>query len=390
MSASAYDAAVLEDTPILYWKCNESSGTTLTDASGNGNDGTLSGNYTLNYEPFDLRLPTQSGTLDLNRTGTRNGYAYINPVPADWPVASATFEMWYRDTTYSPTPDGAGIFSYCAGAPNTGNNWMLWWDVQGEYQLHVAESDRADGFESGGVSPWASVNAPKHLAVTWTASTGIAKLYINGNLVDQMYDVDWGTSMAGNGAFVVGQDQDSVLGGFVAAQAFAAVVSNIAVYDTVLSEERIKAHWDAHAADAYREYYDTTPDVGSTVVTDTVAPTVYDFSPGTALSRTTSVTFKVTDDNIDDLGVEIWAEFDSRSEMIYANGASSVNYTVAVTETRVGATYDRYTITPLGAGWVGDFTLAVLARDTANTTYEENSFTISTADEYPPLMDPYT
>lgn len=46
-SASGYLAAVLADSPLAVWMMDETSGTTMTDASGNGRHGTYVGGVTL-------------------------------------------------------------------------------------------------------------------------------------------------------------------------------------------------------------------------------------------------------------------------------------------------------------------------------------------------------
>lgn len=43
---SAYSDAVLAHSPLVYWRLNETSGTTAADSSGNGNDGTINGSPT--------------------------------------------------------------------------------------------------------------------------------------------------------------------------------------------------------------------------------------------------------------------------------------------------------------------------------------------------------
>src|SRR5687768_508944 len=42
----AYADDVTAKTPTMYWKLDETSGTTAADASGNGNTGTYNGTYT--------------------------------------------------------------------------------------------------------------------------------------------------------------------------------------------------------------------------------------------------------------------------------------------------------------------------------------------------------
>jgi hypothetical protein len=65
---------MLADSPRALWICDESSGTTLTDSSGNGYDLTLSGNYTLQRSPL-LRTEISKQFVKFDTTGraTRSG-----------------------------------------------------------------------------------------------------------------------------------------------------------------------------------------------------------------------------------------------------------------------------------------------------------------------------
>src|SRR5262249_9490411 len=47
MCEAAYRDTVLADSPILYWRLGESSGTTVGDSSGHGSTGTIVGSPTL-------------------------------------------------------------------------------------------------------------------------------------------------------------------------------------------------------------------------------------------------------------------------------------------------------------------------------------------------------
>ena len=51
LQGDAYESAVLADSPIAWWKLDETSGTTLADAVA-ANDATLSGTYTLDQSPL--------------------------------------------------------------------------------------------------------------------------------------------------------------------------------------------------------------------------------------------------------------------------------------------------------------------------------------------------
>lgn len=389
MTTDAYNTAVLEDEPVLYWKCNEASGTSLTDSSGNGNTGTITGNASLGYATDNLTglLPNGIYQLDLNRTGTKNGYAYIDPVPAEWPTTAATFEIWYRDTKFPGSP-GAGIFAYSTSSANIGNDLLVWWDTDHELQLHIAEASTGEGYVAGGTSIIASAYAPKHLVITWDGVAGVSKMYVNGNLVCTNTRAQYIDTLPGGGAFVVGHDQDDVL---TVDSPWSAVVSNIAVYNTVLSTTRIKAHWDAYVAELAFPAYDATPELGGAGVADNEAPTVSNFT-ASPVARTASVSCRVYDNDLPNIDVDIYVEYATHSELAYTNGASTTNFSVLVSELTDGSGIDYllYAVTPLNAGWDSAFTLQVTARDTVNVTREEQAYTLTTTEEYPPLMDPYT
>src|ERR1700737_3273803 len=46
-AAKTYDATVIADHPVAYWKMDEAAGSTMADASGNANNGRYVGIYTL-------------------------------------------------------------------------------------------------------------------------------------------------------------------------------------------------------------------------------------------------------------------------------------------------------------------------------------------------------
>src|SRR5262249_20602336 len=63
-TTTAYQTEVLADTPLAYWRLGDTSGTTATDASGNGRHGTYQNSPTLN----------QTGAL----VGDANGSVLLN------------------------------------------------------------------------------------------------------------------------------------------------------------------------------------------------------------------------------------------------------------------------------------------------------------------------
>src|ERR1700730_457452 len=96
----SYSAAVLLDSPAAYWRMGESSGTTMTDASKNGNNGAYAGSVTLG----------QAGAL----AGDKGTAVAFDGRTASASVASSrslqvnwiTIELWIKKTTET----GYGVY----------------------------------------------------------------------------------------------------------------------------------------------------------------------------------------------------------------------------------------------------------------------------------------
>ncbi len=80
--AAGYEAEVLADDPLTYWRLNDSVGVTAHDASVDGRDGTYAAGFTLGVSaPFS----TAGVTVDLTAGGNVSGSI---------PTASRTLELW--------------------------------------------------------------------------------------------------------------------------------------------------------------------------------------------------------------------------------------------------------------------------------------------------------
>lgn len=96
-----YDTEVLADSPVGYWKLDETSGTTAADSVGSAN-GTYTGGFTLNQSGIPS---TKRPSVLLNGT---SGYVDLG-APAALNLTSAwALEAWIYLTS---TPSGCGIIS---------------------------------------------------------------------------------------------------------------------------------------------------------------------------------------------------------------------------------------------------------------------------------------
>ncbi|KAM4876293.1 sushi, von Willebrand factor type A, EGF and pentraxin domain-containing protein 1 [Thomomys bottae] len=80
-----------------------------------------------------------------------------------------------------------------------------------------------------------------HIAVTWTSSGGAWKVYIDGKLSDSGTGLSVGTAIPGGGALVLGQEQDKKGEGFNPAESFVGSLSQLNLWDYVLSPQQVKS-----------------------------------------------------------------------------------------------------------------------------------------------------
>ena len=126
VAAAQYQATVLADAPVAYYRFEEAAGTSALDSSGNGNTGT----YTNGPLLAQAGLP-QLG-LAVSFDGINDHVVTPRTVATDF-----TLELWLRTTATSP-----------AGAQAYQGDGLLWSDVGGSANDFVlaALNDRAAFF----------------------------------------------------------------------------------------------------------------------------------------------------------------------------------------------------------------------------------------------------
>jgi hypothetical protein len=225
-TGSSYASAVNADAPNVYWRLGETSGTAAADASGKVQTGTYVGGVTLN----------QPGALagDGNRAIQLDGNddnVIRNPVAGMGTTAIST-DLWLKTTD---TTKEAGIVSY---AGSTGADEFQLRDYRA-LRVYVKGTRQDTGIALND-GQW------HHLAVTWRSVGGVISVYKDGVLAfTNTIPVQDGASITAGGALVLGQEQDSVGGGFESSQAFLGQLDDVALYPTALSAARVQAHRQA-------------------------------------------------------------------------------------------------------------------------------------------------
>ena len=225
MAAAQYQATVLAEAPVAYYRFEKVAGTSALDSSGNGNAGT----YT------NGPLLAQTGQPQLGLAVSFDGIDDHVVTPRTV-ATNFRLELWLRSTATSP-----------AGTQAYEGNGLLWSDVGGTANDFVlaALNDRA-AFFTGNPDTTVIGTTPindglcHHVVATRTMG-GATQLYVdavprapgttNASPLDALAEI-----------IVAANTLDS--------RYFEGLVDEVAYYTTVLSPARIQAHFAAGTARA--------------------------------------------------------------------------------------------------------------------------------------------
>lgn len=363
-----YPAEVLADSPVLYYKLDESSGTTCADSSSNTTDATYAGTPLNGLDLGRAAIhPDSAGSVRFNvndLAGNRDGGANVNPVPGGWPTDALSVEYWIEGNFSGSTNDDY-ICSYASAA-----------DAD---QIEVRESNVYQLEIVGTIVSFAGEINPggrRHVVITWDGVAGEAKVYQNGVLRDtQAAPV---TTITAGGGFNIATS--SAAGGGVGATAGSCRVSDVAVYAAVLNATRVAAHF-AEVGVQHPLQLDA-----SLSSTDNIPPVIGARTPAAPgpLTYSDSISFTVTEES-DTLVTTIMADFGSHVEAVYVSGAYQTPYTGTALVAGNVTTYDF----SRSGGWSNNsFTLDISASDADNTATASDDYTVD--DKYPPYMEPFS
>lgn len=176
--------------PIAYWKMEEGSGTTTSDSSGNGFNGTWAGTGTPHYV-----------TGKYGKAGNFNGtddWVYNNAIGNSLNLISATppsftMEGWFfmknSENLLSLVCDGTG--ATCAGTNNPANNNRVRLGQSGGSLFFQLKAGSTAVLSSAS----RSLNKWYHIVGTYDSTANLIKLYINGVYQNSATPVD--TNLSG-------------------------------------------------------------------------------------------------------------------------------------------------------------------------------------------------
>ena len=215
-ASKTYDATVLADHPAAYWRMDETGGTTMTDASGNHNDGVYAGAYALG-QPAAFG---GAGNLAVTFGGQSGGSASVPSSPS-LQMSTITIELWIKKRT--DTEYGVYVAKNHFQLLNNRHNGALEFRMTPEAEPALISSSTL------------ALNSWYHVVATYDGR--VAKLFVNGKLNGTLAVA--ATSVQTADPTTIGRRWDGLYAD--------AVLDEIAIYATALSGDRISAHWRAGA-----------------------------------------------------------------------------------------------------------------------------------------------
>ncbi|WP_295817683.1 PKD domain-containing protein [uncultured Microbacterium sp.] len=275
--SDAYGTTVSADRPDLYWRLDEATGTALTDAAGGGPVGALSGTVTRAVGGI---TPSSSAT-------TFNGSTALGVAQEAWDAPQAfSAELWVKTTS---TKGGKLI-----GFGNTSSG------LSSSYDRHVVMQSNGRvnfGTYNGTQNTITSTNAYNdgqwHHIVASQGADGM-KLWIDTQLVASSPVT---TAQVYRGFWRIGGDKTW---GNTSSNYIAGTLDEVAVYPSVLSESRVRAHFAAAGRvpserapvpsfTVASTYLTTTVDGSATTDADgNLATYAWNFGDGTSASGPTA------------------------------------------------------------------------------------------------------
>ncbi|XP_049902543.1 C-reactive protein-like [Epinephelus moara] len=165
-------------------------------------------------------FPQQTKTARVRLTASRQDFTTLT-------VCHRSFTDLKRDHTF-----------FSMSTPATSNAFlMIWDDANKEMEPHIWDKKAEYGGQDYKPNMWHSI------CTTWDSASGLVQLWLDGKPSMRKF-VNSGTSIRGSTIIMLGQEQDSHGGGFDLMQSFVGMMSDVHMWDYVLSSCEIQKYMD--------------------------------------------------------------------------------------------------------------------------------------------------
>ncbi|XP_064425120.1 female protein-like [Latimeria chalumnae] len=125
------------------------------------------------------------------------------------------------------------LFSFATSGSN--NEILLWSYSQSSYSISIQDNEALFSIPNG----WSTTGWP-HFCVTWESDTGKAELWLNGKSLGTE-TLRRGSTVKSNPSIIIGQEHDSFGGSFDKSQSFVGNITDVHMWDYVISSCKIKS-----------------------------------------------------------------------------------------------------------------------------------------------------
>jgi hypothetical protein len=236
---SNYSVAVLNDTPKAYYHLDETSGTSAADSSGNSHTGTYNGTPSLNQTS---NLPFGGGTA-VSFTTASSQYVTCSGAQV-YSTSGYSIEFWVKA---NGSISGAYVF-YGEGNSGSSNTILQFVSNAGAnssklqiFMRNDAGTTLINNATSSAVMFPSAGNTPSAHHIVFTDNNGSWKLYVDGS---QDSTGSYTPSTLTTNTSAIGALIRNTTGSFATA-----TMDEVATYSTVLSSDRVLAHYNAGNSD---------------------------------------------------------------------------------------------------------------------------------------------
>lgn len=265
IEGSDYDTVVNADLPLFRYKMDQASNRVPHGNSGTATSMSLPAGFRLLPSGYFEAKAFTSLAARTNPAVRFVGRGYLQAVSgAQVPRQAYTLEAWACPDVGSEIDGSAlgggivGALKLSIGGGQTLGGAALVYTASGTYGLiHSAAGSqwlvpsRSEAKPTGGLTL-------DHVVGTWDATSKVAALYVNNVFVMSGYAPTAPVAILGSGLQVGDTDYQDLFSGM-----FRGVIDEVAVYDTVLSEQRRSAHYAAGKWSGVREFHISQPDASS-------------------------------------------------------------------------------------------------------------------------------
>ncbi|XP_003966210.3 serum amyloid P-component-like [Takifugu rubripes] len=127
---------------------------------------------------------------------------------------------------------------FSMATPSNANSLLVFWDeANKEMESHI--KDKKSEYRGLDYKP----NTWHSICTTWDSTSGLVQLWFNGKYLIKKYSIA-GSNIRGTTVIILGQEQDSHGGGFDMKQSFVGMMSDVHMWDYILSPCEIRNYMD--------------------------------------------------------------------------------------------------------------------------------------------------